>query len=163
VRVLLEFWAAFACVAILISVLTPLARRVGLVDRPGGRKRHARPTPVIGGLAIALVSTTVGVMGSVAVVTLLVVGLANSIMFPTIFSLAVDGLGEETGRGSGVLVMAIVGGAVIPVIMGALADGLGYRVAIGSTVLAYGYIGWFARWGSGSADGTTNEANEANG
>ncbi len=53
-RQLLEFWAAFACVALLIWALTPLARRVGLLDHPGGRKRHAHPTPVIGGLAIAL-------------------------------------------------------------------------------------------------------------
>ena len=113
------------------------------------RYAPARVLVIACGLAIALVAVTVFVMGSVAVPTLLAVGLCNSIMFPTIFSLAVDGLGEETSRASGVLVMAIVGGAVIPVIMGGLADTLGYRVAIASTMLAYGYIAWFARRGSG--------------
>lgn len=99
-------------------------------------------------LAVGLVVLTVGVMGPLAVATLLGVGLFNSIMFPTIFSLAVEGLGEETSRASGVLVMAIVGGAVIPVGMGALVDAFGYRVALATTVLAYAYIAWFARRGS---------------
>jgi FHS family L-fucose permease-like MFS transporter len=99
-------------------------------------------------LAIVLVVLTVSMMGAAAVPTLLCVGLFNSIMFPTIFSLAVEGLGEETSRGAGVLVMAIVGGAVIPVGMGALADAFGYRVALAATVLAYAYIAWFAWRGS---------------
>ncbi len=99
---------------------------------------------VAGSLAIVLVIVTVTVMGSVAVPTLLAVGLFNSIMFPTIFSLAVDGLGAETSRGSGVLVMAIVGGALVPVGMGALADAFDYRTALASTTLAYAYIAWFA-------------------
>lgn len=94
--------------------------------------------------AIGLVVLTVSVMGRVAVPTLLGVGLFNSIMFPTIFSLSVEGLGEETSRASGVLVMAIVGGAVVPVVMGAIADALGYRVALCVTTLAYAYIAWFA-------------------
>lgn len=88
-RVLLEFWAAFACVAVLIIMLAPLARRVGLVDRPGGRKRHAHPTPVIGGLAIALGTmipalflSSVGmpIIGlGVAATILLVVGVVDDI------------------------------------------------------------------------------------
>lgn len=97
-------------------------------------------------MAIVLVTATVTLMGEIAVPTLLAVGLCNSIMFPTIFSLSVEGLGEETSRGSGVLVMAIVGGAIIPVVMGALADSLGYPAALLSTALAYGYIAWFAWW-----------------
>lgn len=97
------------------------------------------------GLAVALVAVTVGIMGSLAVPTLLAVGFCNSIMFPTIFSLAVEGLGDETSRGSGVLVMAIVGGAIVPVVMGAIADLLGFRAALLSATLAYGYIAWFAR------------------
>jgi len=66
------------------------------------------------------------------------------VLLALLFSLAVDGLGDETGRGSGVLIMAIVGGALIPVGMGALADAFDYRVALSSTVLAYAYIAWFA-------------------
>ena len=98
--------------------------------------------------AIGLVTLTVTAMGPLAVATLLGVGLFNSIMFPTIFSLAVEDLGDETSRASGVLVMAIVGGAVVPVGMGALADALGYRAALCATLLAYAYIAWFAWRGS---------------
>lgn len=116
-----------------------------------GLQRRFDPGRVLAGgcvLAITMVALTVGLMGEIAVGTLLAVGLFNSIMFPTIFSLAVDGLGEETSQGSGVLIMAIVGGALVPVAMGALADGFGYRWALLATVLAYGYIGWFGRYGA---------------
>ncbi|MCH9684033.1 MAG: sugar MFS transporter [Deltaproteobacteria bacterium] len=114
------------------------------------QRRHSPAKVLIVACALAtiLLGLTVGLMGETAVVTVLAVGLANSIMFPTIFSLAVDGLGEKTSRGSGVLVMAIVGGAIIPVAMGALVDGFGYRVALGSATLAYAYIAWFARYGT---------------
>ncbi len=113
------------------------------------RRRPPRQVLAVAcGLAIVLLAVTVGVMGQVAVGTVLAVGLANSIMFPTVFSLAVDGLGDETSRGSGILVMAIVGGALIPVLMGALADAFGYRVALGSAMIAYAYIGWFALRGT---------------
>ncbi|MDB5683968.1 MAG: sugar transporter [Sphingomonas bacterium] len=70
------------------------------------------------GLTLLSVAST----GSVAGYTLIAVGLMNSIMFPTIFSLALEGLGEKTPQGSGLLCMAIVGGAIIPLIAGAVAD-----------------------------------------
>jgi FHS family L-fucose permease-like MFS transporter len=60
--------------------------------------------------------------GEFAAWTLIAVGLCNSIMFPTIFSLATEQLGEQTPHGSGLLCMAIVGGAVVPLITGAVAD-----------------------------------------
>lgn len=68
-------------------------------------------------LAISGLST-----GLIAGWSLLLVGLMNSIMFPTIFSLACEGLGERTPDGSGLLCVAIVGGALIPLLMGAVAD-----------------------------------------
>lgn len=61
-------------------------------------------------------------IGGFAAWTLIAVGLCNSIMFPTIFSLATEQLGEQTPNGSGLLCMAIVGGAIVPVITGAVAD-----------------------------------------
>lgn len=112
-----------------------------------GVQRRWSPRTVLalaGALAITMIVVTVTVMGPLAVPTVLAVGLFNSIMFPTIFSLAVEGLGEETSRASGVLIMAIVGGALVPVGMGALADAFGYRVALAATTLAYAYIAWFA-------------------
>jgi FHS family L-fucose permease-like MFS transporter len=83
--------------------------------------------------------------GHVAMWTILAVGLFNSIMFPTIFSLAVSGLGKHTGQGSGILCAAIVGGAVVPVVQGLFADRIGIQQAFFIPVLCYCYIvyyGW---------------------
>ena len=68
---------------------------------------------------------TMATHGSVAMWSIIAVGLFNSIMFPTIFTLAIEGLGKHTSQGSGILCMAIVGGAIIPVVQGALADAIG--------------------------------------
>jgi MFS transporter, FHS family, L-fucose permease len=65
--------------------------------------------------------------GQVAMWAIIAVGLCNSIMFPTIFSLAVHGLGKFTGQGSGILCMAIVGGAIVPFIQGMFADTIGLQ------------------------------------
>jgi FHS family L-fucose permease-like MFS transporter len=83
--------------------------------------------------------------GHFAVVTILAVGLFNSIMFPTIFTLAIAELGPLTGRGSGLLVQAIVGGAFFPVIMGYLADHYGIHHSLLMPLLCYLFViyyGW---------------------
>ncbi len=83
--------------------------------------------------------------GHFAMVTILCVGLFNSIMFPTIFTLAVAELGPLTGRGSGLLIQAIVGGAVIPVLMGVLADRFGIHHSLLLPLLCYLFViyyGW---------------------
>jgi FHS family L-fucose permease-like MFS transporter len=81
--------------------------------------------------------------GDIAMWSILAVGLCNSIMFPTIFSLAVSGLGKHTGQGSGILCSAIVGGAVVPVVQGAFADWIGIQQAFIIPVLCYGYIAYY--------------------
>ena len=78
--------------------------------------------------------------GYFAIVTILAVGIFNSIMFPTIFTLAVAELGPLTGRGSGLLVQAIVGGAVFPVLMGYLADHYGIHRSLLMPMLCYLFI-----------------------
>ncbi|MDE1154701.1 MAG: sugar MFS transporter [Acidobacteriaceae bacterium] len=78
--------------------------------------------------------------GHFAMWTILSVGLFNSIMFPTIFTLAVAELGPLTGRGSGLVVQAIVGGAVFPVMMGHLADAYSIHRAMFLPFLCYLYI-----------------------
>lgn len=78
--------------------------------------------------------------GQMAVVTILAVGLFNSIMFPTIFTLAVAELGPLTGRGSGLVVQAIVGGALIPVLMGHFADKYGIHRSLLLPFLCYLFI-----------------------
>jgi FHS family L-fucose permease-like MFS transporter len=69
-------------------------------------------------------------------------------MFPTIFALAVAGLGTLTGKGSGLINLAIVGGAAIPPIQGALADAIGLHVSFIVAALCYIYILYYGFIGS---------------
>ncbi len=64
-------------------------------------------------------------------------GLANAILFPTIFAMAIEGLGPRTAQGAGIVCVAIVGGAVVPVITGALADRIGLQAALVAPILCY--------------------------
>ncbi len=88
--------------------------------------------------------------GSVAMWAVLAIGLVNSIMFPTIFALAVAGMGPLTGKASSLLVMAIVGGAVLPVAMGALIDSVGMQPAFVLPLACYLFIAWYGAVGSRS-------------
>ncbi len=94
-------------------------------------------------VAAILVSVSMATFGSIAMWSILLVGLFNSIMFPTIFTLAIDGLGKHTGQGSGILCMAIVGGAIIPLIQGLLADNIGIHHAFFLPILCYAYIAYY--------------------
>jgi len=71
------------------------------------------------------------------------VGLCNSIMFPTIFSLALHGLGRHTGQGSGILCMAIVVGAIVPFIQGGVADNVGLQISFLVPAACYLFIMFF--------------------
>ncbi len=96
------------------------------------------------GAALFVLASLLGT-GTFAVVTIICVGLFNSIMFPTIFTLAVAELGPLTGRGSGLLVQAIVGGAAIPVMMGFSADRFGIHHSLVVPLLCYAFViyyGW---------------------
>lgn len=99
-------------------------------------------------VASALVMVAFLATGPLAMWSLLAVGLCNSIMFPTIFTLAIDGLGKLTSRGSSLLVMAIVGGAVIPVMFGLLADSFSLAQAFVLPALCYLYIVFYGLRGS---------------
>jgi FHS family L-fucose permease-like MFS transporter len=94
--------------------------------------------------AMLLLVTTMLTSGHTALLAIVLVGLMNAIMFPTIFSLAIEGLGDLTAQGSALLIMAIVGGAVIPLLQGILADHFGLRIAFILPVLCYLYIFSFA-------------------
>jgi MFS transporter, FHS family, L-fucose permease len=89
---------------------------------------------------IALVLTAIYGQGHTAMWAILAVGLFNSIMFPTIFSLALHGLGKHTGQGSGVLCMAIVGGALVPFVQGMVADSAGLQPSFFVPAACYLYI-----------------------
>lgn len=91
-------------------------------------------------VALCLVVTSMLTHGPVAMWTIIAVGLFNSIMFPSIFSLGLAGLGDLTSKGSSLMVQAIVGGAVLPYLYGKLADNIGYQKAFTIPALCYVFI-----------------------
>ncbi|MGL1956627.1 MAG: sugar MFS transporter [Colwellia sp.] len=93
--------------------------------------------------AVILITLTITSEGYVAVYCILAVGFCNSIMFPTIFSLALNKLGPLTGKGSGLLCVAIVGGALIPLLQGALADTIGIQLAFILPAICYLYLTFY--------------------
>jgi len=105
-------------------------------------------------IVLALLLVSANVRGSLSGWALLSIGLFNSIMFPTIFSLASEGLGKRAAEGSGVICMAIVGGAIVPLITGHAADAWGLKMALIVPAACYGGIlvfGWIARRPAGVA------------
>lgn len=100
------------------------------------------------GMTILLLLVSANSTGMVSGWSLLAVGLFNSIMFPTIFSLASEGLGERAAEGSGLICVAIVGGAIVPLITGHAADLVGLKMALAVPAICYAIIlcfGIFAR------------------
>lgn len=99
--------------------------------------------------AIALIGLSTGTTGTVSGYSLLAIGLMNAIMFPTIFSLASEGLGSRAADGSGILNVAIFGGAVVPILTGMVADATGtLSAALALPATCYAIIagfGWYTR------------------
>lgn len=100
--------------------------------------------------AIALIAVSITTTGHVAGYSLLAIGLMNSIMFPTIFSLASEKLGLRAADGSGIINVAICGGAIVPLATGAIADAAGGNLAVALVLPAACYaviagFGLFAR------------------
>jgi FHS family L-fucose permease-like MFS transporter len=95
---------------------------------------------VCGAMATSLTLLSLSSTGMTAAVAVIAIGLFNSIMFPTIFALALDGLGDAAPEGSGILCMAIVGGAVIPEITGIVADARGFAFALLVPAACYVWI-----------------------
>ena len=100
------------------------------------------------GVAGLLVLTTMLTHGDVAMVSVIAIGLFNSIMFPTIFALGIERMGPLTGKASSLLIMAIVGGALLPLAQGLLADHMGIQHAFILPLLCYGYIVFYGLRGS---------------
>ena len=99
-------------------------------------------------VAVILIVLAVFSSGTLAMVAILFVGLCNSIMFPTIFSLAIQGLGKHTSQGSGILCLAIVGGAIIPLFQGMLADNVGVQLSFLLPIMCYLFIAYYGISGS---------------
>ena len=112
-----------------------------------GVMKYIQPAKVLvffSGLAIASIVISMSSTGLVAMWSILAVGLFNSIMFPTIFTLSIDGIGDLKPKASGLLCTAIVGGAIIPPLYGLFTDFVGFQVAYLLVIACYGYILYFA-------------------
>jgi len=103
---------------------------------------------VFAAMACLLTTTSMLTYGHTAMWAIILVGLFNSIMFPSIFTLGIAELGPLTGEGSGILIMAIVGGAIIPVVVGALADHMGIHHSLFVPAICYLYIVYYGLKGS---------------
>ena len=127
-----------------ICILVQIAAFFVTKDKP------AFTLSVFGILGLISIIIALNTTGLVAVYALLACGLACSIMWPCIFSLAIAGLGKYTTQGSAFLVMMILGGAIIPPIQGKLADiesvGIQNSFVVGGLCFAYlVYYAWFAK------------------
>lgn len=111
------------------------------------RVRPGRVLAFNAGVAVLLLLLAITVQGEAAMWSLLAIGLCNSVMFPTIFALAISGLGPNTGKASGLLCMAIFGGALVPVLQGWLADTAGLLPSFVVPAACYVYIALYGAWG----------------
>jgi len=82
--------------------------------------------------------------GMAAVVCLIAVGFFASVFFPTIYSIAIDGMGHRVAKASGILTMGMIGGAILPVLQGKFADMAGLQYSFIITVLVYGLVIYYA-------------------
>jgi FHS family L-fucose permease-like MFS transporter len=98
---------------------------------------------VLGALGVVLMLVAMVTHGTVAIACLVLCGLANSIMYPTIFTLGIAELGPLTSKGSGVITIGNVGGAIIPPLFGFLADKVGIQYAFVLPIVCYIFITYF--------------------
>ena len=91
-------------------------------------------------VCVILLAVTMLSQGNIALWSILAIGLFNSIMFPTIFALAITGLGRLSSNGAGLLCLAIVGGAIVPLMQGVLADSVGLQISFILPLVCYVYI-----------------------
>lgn len=126
---------------------------LAMVGRFAGSALLARFSPrhllaLFAVINMGLLSITIAAGGQLAVISIVAVGLFNSIMFPTIFALGIERLGPLTNKGSSLLIMAIVGGAAVPFLQGLLADTIGLHYSFVLPLLCYGYIIFYGLSGS---------------
>ena len=110
--------------------------------------RRIRPTILLLLASIGaafLTGVAIILQGAIGGVALIAVGLCNSIMYPTIYVLALPEDPKLATPGGTLLCMAVVGGAVIPMLTGALADQVGLTASLGLPALCYLFIAAYAR------------------
>jgi FHS family L-fucose permease-like MFS transporter len=109
-----------------------------------GAQKPVRTLVSLGVLGMIFMLVGLFSTGTVALFAFISGGLCCSIMWPSIFSLAITGLGKYTGQGSAFLIMMILGGAIIPPVQGLMADTMGIHQSYIVPVLGFAYIVFFA-------------------
>ena len=119
-----------------------------------GKSLPGRTLGIFSVIIMLLLTMVITQAGQIAFWSIIAIGLFNSIMWPNIFTLSIDGLGKFTSQGSSLLVMAIVGGALIPIIQGLLADFLatpdnkdaGLQASFVVPLVSYAYLAFYGFW-----------------
>ncbi|WP_184542511.1 MFS transporter [Mucilaginibacter sp. FT3.2] len=109
-----------------------------------GQQKPVRTLVTLGILGVIFMLVGLFSTGMLAVFSFISGGLCCSIMWPSIFSLAITGLGKYTGQGSAFLIMMILGGSIIPPVQGLMADTIGIHQSYVVPVLGFAYIVFFA-------------------
>lgn len=109
-----------------------------------GQEKPARTLLLFSVICILLLILSIITTGDLSLWSLISLGLYNSIMWPSIFALAIAGLGKHTSQGSSLLVMAILGGALIPPLQGLVADSIGVQMSFIIPVFCYIYLAFYA-------------------
>jgi glucose/galactose transporter len=135
-----KFFTSLTLVCMLIGYI------IGIICIPRYfSQEKALKLSAVAGILFALAAMATG--GYVSVFFIALLGLANSLMWPSIWPLAIAGLGRFTRVGSSLLVMAIAGGAVVPLLYGKLADHLNPKQAYWIVIPCYLLIWYYANWG----------------
>ena len=119
-----------------------VGRFIGFFTLRSVKAQRALAGVSIAGLLLMLI--TVLAHGHLALSAVVGCGLCNSVMWPCIFPLALQGLGKATSQGSGILVTMVVGGAIIPLLQGLLADHFGYQHSFLIVLACYAYLLFYA-------------------
>ena len=136
-----KYFTTFTLAAMLLGYVLSIA----LIPKYVSQQNFLKYSAMLG---IVLTVLTYVTTGSTAVSCIALLGLANAVMWPAIFPLAINGLGRFTQIGSAILVMGIAGGALIPQIYGLLEKSSGYQSAFLICMLpCYLYILYYATWG----------------
>ncbi|RFZ85644.1 MFS transporter [Mucilaginibacter terrenus] len=133
-----------------VSMLIPYAGFVAVlvIGFLIGNQKPVRTLALFG--VLGAIFMIVGLMsaGMIAIFSFTAGGLCCSIMWPSIFSLSVTGLGKYTSQGSAFLIMMILGGSIIPPVQGILADSSGIHASYIVPVIGFAYLAFFA-WKAG--------------
>ena len=145
---IMAFIVVFSIYGINIALITLGLIFINLIVFFLGKFIPNRTLGLFASAVIVLLLLTILAEGHLAMWSLIAIGLFNSIMFPTIFDLAIKKLGIHTSQGSSLLVMAIVGGAIIPPLQGVIADISGnLQLSFILPLLCYLYIVFYGFWG----------------